>query len=94
MSGDALVYDFANTTDSQSSVFLKKNWLSIIDDNTTNYAGNQVTINTSAISNSNRYCDFRQGYLQIPLLYTLLLLTQVMDLCLLQRQNQLITHSV
>ena len=71
MSGDALVYDFANTTDSQSSVFLKKDWLSIIDDNTTNYAGNQVTINTSAISNSNRYCDFRQGYLQIPLLYTL-----------------------
>ena len=71
MSGDALVYDFANTTDSQSSVFLKKDWLSIIDDNTTNYAGNQVTINTSAISNSNRYCDYRQGYLQIPLLYTL-----------------------
>ena len=71
MSGDALVYDMANSSRKDPSVFVKKDWLAISDDMNQNYAGNQVVIQTSAISASNKYIDYRQGYLTVPLLLTL-----------------------
>ena len=71
MSGDALVFDMANSPRKDPSVFVKKDWLAISDDMNQNYAGNQVVIQTSALSNSNKYLDYRQGYLTVPLLLTL-----------------------
>ena len=71
MSSDALVYDMSNSSRQDPSVFVKKDWLQINDDNNQNYSGNQVTINTSALSNSNKYLDYHQAYLQVPLLLTL-----------------------
>ena len=71
MSGDALVFDMANSSRKDPSVFVKKDWLAISDDMNQNYAGNQVVIQTSAISASNKYIDYRQGYLTVPLLLTL-----------------------
>ena len=71
MSGDALVYDMAQSSRKDPSVFIKKDWLSILDEQNGNYSGNQCVINTSQIANSNRYMDMRQGYLTVPLLLTL-----------------------
>ena len=71
MSGDALVFDMANSPRKDPSVFVKKDWLAISDDMNQNYAGNQIVIQTSALSNSNKYLDYRQGYLTVPLLLTL-----------------------
>ena len=71
MSGDALVFDMANSPRTDPSVFVKKDWLAISDDMNNNYAGNQVVIQTSQLSNSNKYLDYRQGYLTVPLLLTL-----------------------
>jgi len=71
MSGDALVYDMAQSSRKEPSVFIKKDWLSILDEQNGNYSGNQCVINTSQLSNSNKYMDYRQGYLTVPLLLTL-----------------------
>ena len=70
-SGDSLVFDMANSPRSDAEVFVKKQYLSINDSQNTEYGGNQCVLETSALSNSNRYLDYRQGYLTIPLLLTL-----------------------
>lgn len=70
-SGDSLVFDMANSPRSDAEVFVRKQWLSINDSQNTEYGGNSATLETSALSNSNRYLDYRQGYLTIPLLLTL-----------------------
>ena len=59
MSGDALVFHMANSSRKDPSVFVKKDWLAISDDMNQNYAGNQIVIQTSALSNSNKYLDYR-----------------------------------
>ena len=71
MSGDTLVYDMANSSSEMPSIFVKKDWLSVIDENSQNYNGNQVVISSSALANSSKYINYREGYLQIPLLLTL-----------------------
>jgi hypothetical protein len=71
MSSDALVFDMANSSREDPSVFVKKDWLTINDSMNESYVGNEVIIETSALSNSNKYLDYRQGYLQVPLLLTL-----------------------
>lgn len=71
MSTDALVYDMSSSSRQDPAVFVKKDWLSINDDMNQNYNGNQITIQTSQLSNSNKYMDYHQAYLQIPLLLTL-----------------------
>ena len=71
MSGDALVYDMAQSSRKDPSVFISKQYLSILDEQNGNYSGNQCVINTSQLSNSNRYLDYRQGLIICPLLLSL-----------------------
>ena len=70
-SADVLVYDMANASTENPSIFVKKDWLAINDSNSQNYAGNQFVLETSALSNSSRYINYREGSLHIPLLLTL-----------------------
>ena len=52
---DALAYELASSVDGAiTSPFASKQWLSILDENSTNYASSQVTISTSALSNANK----------------------------------------
>ena len=68
---DSIIYDMAEQTQGQPNIFLNKSWLQILDNQNNSYAGNQCVIETSALSNNNKYLNFREAYLSVPLLMTL-----------------------
>lgn len=67
MSSDSYVFDMASQADVTPQVFLKKDWLSILDNQNGNYSGNQCVLDTSQLANSNKYMNYREGYLSVPL---------------------------
>ena len=71
MSADKLVFDLSQEIEGQPQVFIRKDWLSILDNMNANYSANQTIIDTSQLSNSNKMMSYREGYLSIPLLLTL-----------------------
>ena len=71
MSSDALVFDMSSTSEGSPSVFVKKDWLSILDNQNQNYQGNQAVIDTSQLANSNKYLNYREAYFLIPMVLTL-----------------------
>ena len=71
MSFDSLVYDMSQTSEASPQVFVKKDWLNILDNQSQNYSGNQCVIDTSQLANSNKYMNYREAYLSVPLLLTL-----------------------
>jgi hypothetical protein len=70
MSCDKLVFDLSQEVEGSPSVFVKKDWVSIIDNQNQNYSSNQSVLDTSQLSNSNKYMSYREAYLNIPLLLT------------------------
>ena len=64
---DAIVYELSSMSESDPNIFIKKDWVSILDNQNANYAGNQAVIDTSQLSNSNKWMNYREGYLTIPL---------------------------
>jgi hypothetical protein len=70
MSCDKLVYDLSSETEGSPNVFVRKDWLNIMDNQSQNYSSNQSIIDTSQLSNSNKWMSYREAYLQIPLLLT------------------------
>lgn len=70
MSGDTLVYDLSTMTEGTPQVFVKKDWLNILDNQNGNYQGNQSVVDTSQLANSNKYMNYREAYLAVPLLMT------------------------
>ena len=71
MSGDTLVFDMSSMSEGTPSVFVRKDWLSILDNQNQNYQGNQSVLDTSQLANSNKYMNYREAYLTVPLLITL-----------------------
>jgi hypothetical protein len=69
--GDKLVFDMSTENEAIPSVFVRKDWISLLDTSNGNYSGANTVIETSSISNSNKYANYREGYLAIPLLLTL-----------------------
>lgn len=70
MSCDKLVYDLANEVGGSPSVFMAKDWIQIMDNQNQNYASNQITLDTSQLSNSAKYMSYREAYLEVPVLLT------------------------
>ncbi len=68
MSGDSLTYDMAMMSESSPEIFVKRDWLSLQDQQNGSYQGNQLTIDTSQLANSNKYMDYRNAYLNVPLI--------------------------
>ena len=68
---DQLVYDLSSATEGIPTVFIKRDWLSILDNQNGQYSGSQSVVDTSQLSNSNRYMSYREAYLQIPMVMTL-----------------------
>ena len=68
---DTLVFDMSSASEGSPSVFVRKDWLSILDNMNRNYQGNQCIIDTSQLANSNKYMSYREGYLLVPLVMTL-----------------------
>lgn len=71
MSCDKLVYDLASETEGSPSVFVRKDWLNILDNQNQNYSNNQSILDTSQLSNSNKWMSYREAYLLMPLTLTL-----------------------
>jgi len=68
---DLLVYDMSEASEASPDIFVRKDWVSILDNQTRNYSGNQCIIDTSQLSNSNKYMNYREGYLFVPMVLTL-----------------------
>jgi hypothetical protein len=68
---DGIVYDMAQNSEASPSFFVKKDYLSILDNMNGIYSSNQCIIDSSQISNSNKWASYREAYLQIPLLLTM-----------------------
>ncbi len=71
MSCDKLVFDLSQEIEGSPNVFIKKDWLNILDNQNSNYSSNQSVIDTSQLSNSNKYMSYREAYLLMPMLLTL-----------------------
>lgn len=71
MSSDRLVFDLANEVEDVPNIFVRKDWINILDNQNGNYNANQSVIDTSQLSNSNKYMGYREGYLAVPLLLAL-----------------------
>lgn len=48
---DKLVYDLAMEVEGSPSVFVRKDWINILDNQTQNYTSNQSVLDTSQLSN-------------------------------------------
>lgn len=68
---DALIYDLSAQTEGAPTVFVRKDWLSLLDNQNGSYSGNQSVIDTSQLSNSNRFMSYANAYLQIPMVMTM-----------------------
>lgn len=71
MSCDKLVFDLSQEVEGSPSVFIKKDWISILDNQNGSYNSNQSVIDTSQLSNSNKYMSYREAYLMMPMLLTI-----------------------
>jgi len=67
---DVLVFDMSSQSEGSPALFVKKDFLSILDNQNQNYQGNQCIIDTSQLANSNKYMNYREAYLSVPLLIT------------------------
>jgi len=65
---DKLVFDLSQEVEGTPNVFVRKDWVNILDNQNQNYNNNQSIIDTSQLSNSNKYMSYREAYLSVPML--------------------------
>jgi hypothetical protein len=68
---DLVTYSKSVEEKSSNAVFLNQSWLSVIDSNNGSYTSSQSTLETTSLASSDRFMDYREAYLSIPLLLTL-----------------------
>ena len=68
---DKLVFDLSQEIEGSPNVFVRKDWINILDNQNQNYSNNQSIIDTSQLSNSNKYMSYRESYLAIPMMLTM-----------------------
>ena len=68
---DKLVFDLSQEVEGSPSVFVSKSWLNILDNQNGNYNSNQSVIDTSQLSNSNKFMSYRESYISVPMLLTI-----------------------
>jgi len=71
MSCDKLVFDLSQEVEGSPTVFIKKDFLNILDNQNGQYSSNQSVIDTSQLTNSNKYMSYREAYLAMPMLLSL-----------------------
>ena len=77
MSCDKLVFDLSQEIEGSPNIFVKKDWLNILDNQNGNYSANQSVVDTSQLSNSNKYLNYREAYLSVPMIMALSTTTAV-----------------
>jgi len=68
---DKLVYDLAQEVEGSPCVFVRKDWINILDNQNQSYISNQSVLDTSQLSNSNKWMSYREAYFSVPLTLTL-----------------------
>jgi len=68
---DSIVYDMSSQSESESNIFIKKDWVTILDNQNSIYSSNQSVLDTSQFSNSNKWINYSESYVTIPMLLTL-----------------------
>jgi hypothetical protein len=71
MSCDKLVFDLSQEVEGSPNVFIRKDWINILDNQNQNYQNNQSIVDTSQLANSNKYMAYREAYLAVPMLLSL-----------------------
>jgi hypothetical protein len=71
MSCDKLVFDLSQEVEGSPNVFIRKDWINILDNQNQNYQNNQSIIDTSQLANSNKYMGYREAYLAVPMLLSM-----------------------
>jgi hypothetical protein len=74
--GDTLLFDMSSTTEGTPQIFVRRDWLSILDNMNQSYIGNQSIIDTSQLANSNKYMSYYEATIILPLTLTLTSTTQ------------------
>jgi len=68
---DKLVFDLSQEVEGSPNVFIRKDWINILDNMNQNYQNNQCIIDTSQLANSNKYMAYREAYLAMPMIGTI-----------------------
>jgi len=68
---DLVTYSKSVEEKTSDSVFLNQSWLQVLDSNNGSYSSSQATLETTSLASSDRFMDYREAYLSIPLLLTL-----------------------
>jgi hypothetical protein len=68
---DKLVYDLAQEVEGSPSVFIRKDWINILDNQNQSYVSNQSVLDTSQLSNSNKWMSYREAYFLVPMTLTM-----------------------
>jgi len=69
--GDTLLFDMSSATEGTPQIFVRRDWLSILDNMNQSYVGNQCIIDTSQLANSNKYLSYYEATLIVPLILTM-----------------------
>jgi len=69
--GDTLLFDMSSQSEGTPQIFVRRDWLSILDNMNQSYVGNQSVIDTSQLANSNKYMSYYEATLIVPLTMTL-----------------------
>jgi len=70
MSADLVVYNQSVEEAPSSSVMTEKKWLQVLDQNNGSYSSGQSTLETTSLSTSDRFMNYREAYLSVPLILT------------------------
>jgi hypothetical protein len=68
---DKLTFDLSSEVEGSPMVFIRKDWINILDNQTQNYTSNQSVIDTSQLANSNKYFCYREGMFIVPMTLTM-----------------------
>ena len=71
MAGDELVFSMSSESQGSPMIFIKKDYLSILDNANSQYQSNHSVTDSSQLSNSNKYMDYQNAAIILPLLITL-----------------------
>jgi hypothetical protein len=75
--GDTLLFDMSQSTEGTPQIFVRRDWLSILDNMNQSYIGNQSIVDTSQLANSNKYMSYYEATIILPLTLTLTQTTAV-----------------
>lgn len=68
---DTVVFEESSTIESPSTPFVDRDWGYVLDQQQGSYAGGQVTFDTSSIASQDRFTNWKEAYVTIPVVLSL-----------------------